>query len=485
MVAGRLVRGDDRGTGAEDDDGGGGDYESTSGESRLRSSLISSRWNRRRRRGRLPRTTGCTTWASDVAWGYGLYTFHRLGPAFVKLGQWAATRRDIFPVNVCDRLSMLHDAAHVHDWRYTHEALVEAFGEDYEARGLVVVRNESRTTGGRWEIPRHTRLWMRRAGTRGNTTLEVLHPNTRRLVERDLDMMRHIADIVDAILPFEAIRMLSLPRAVSNFASVMERQVDLRIEGDNLRAFRENFGCSSRYDDDGTVTFPCPELGWVSERVLVERHAGDDAVPISSYLLDVSPEGLQRRKEIAGPLLLAFLKMVFIDNFIHADLHPGNVLVRATPRKSNPSQEKYTIIFLDAGIATSLQPNDRKNLHDLFRAIVLNDGYTAGELMVERARYERCTSIPGGKHAFASGVSYIVSKFHDRRNQGLTLGAVRVGALLGQVLDLCRRHRVEIDPAMSTVVVSMLVLEGLGRSLDPDLNLMKAAMPLLLAGGKV
>ena len=109
----------------------------------------------------------------------------------------------------------------------------------------------------------------------------------------------------------------------------MERQVDLRIEGDNLQAFRENFGCISAGDDgvDGApppmITFPRPELGWVSERVLVEEHAGDDAVPISSYLLDDSPKGLRTRKELARPLLLAFLKMVFIDNFIHADLHPG------------------------------------------------------------------------------------------------------------------------------------------------------------------
>jgi hypothetical protein len=93
-----------------------------------------------------------------------------------------------------------------------------------------------------------------------------------------------------------------------------------------------------------------------------------------------------------------------------------NVLVRAAPRKSN--QDRHTIIFLDAGIATSLKPNDRKNLRDLFRAVVLNDGYNAGALMVERARYERCSSVPGGKHAFASGVSNIVSEFHDRRKQG-------------------------------------------------------------------
>ena len=96
----------------------------------------------------------------------------------------------------------------------------------------------------------------------------------------------------------------------------------------------------------------------------------------------------------------------------------SNVLVRAVPTQSNPTQFSYTIIFIDAGIATSLQPNDKKNLHDLFKSIVLNDGYTAGQLMVERARYERCTSMPGGKHAFATGVADIVSEFHDRRKQG-------------------------------------------------------------------
>ena len=78
---------------------------------------------------------------------------------------------------------------------------------------------------------------------------------------------------------------------------------------------------------------------------------------------------------------------------------------------------------------------------------------------------------------------YRILNFPTIHCTGLTLGAVRVGALLGRVLDLCRRYQVEIDPAMSSVVVSMLVLEGLGRSLDPDLNLMKAAMPFLI--GKV
>jgi len=430
-----------------------------------------------------------TTWASDLAWTYTLHTLQSLGPAFVKLAQWAATRRDLFPVHVCNRLSELHDTAWIHDWKHTHDALVDAFGEDYEARGLVVAKSggsgggntmyggigENDKNGGvlgsgsAAQVHRGTLTISPdisggsndtsstpRTRTR-NVAIKVLHPNTRQLVARDLDLIRHVAHFVDRCLPFEIVKMLSLPRAVSNFADTVERQVDLRIEGRNLESFRRNFGCIGCYceDDESTtsshhhpraINFPRPEMEWMSERVLVEEYAGDDALPISRYLADDSPEGLEVRKRLAGPLLRAFLKMVFVDNFIHADLHPGNVLVRAIPNRTNSQRVDHTIIFLDAGIATSLLPNDRKNLRDLFKAVVLNDGYSAGALMVERARYERCTSIPGGKHAFATGVSNIVSEFHDRRKQGLTLGAVRVGALLGKVLDLCRRYGVEIDP---------------------------------------
>lgn len=75
----------------------------------------------------------------------------------------------------------------------------------------------------------------------------------------------------------------------------------------------------------------------------------------------------------------------------------------------------------------------------------------------------------GAVAAFATGVGEIVSEFHSTRKSGLSLGAVQIGSLLGRVLDLCRSHGTEIDPAMSSAVVSTLVLEGLslGRSLEP------------------
>jgi aarF domain-containing kinase len=95
---------------------------------------------------------------------------------------------------------------------------------------------------------------------------------------------------------------------------------------------------------------------------------------------------------------------------------------------------------LDAGISNSLSPDDQRNLRDLFRAVIFNDGERAGRLMVERAKYERCSQVPGGTDAFAKGVEEIVSEFHGRRKEGLTLGAIRIGGLLSRVLDLCRIH---------------------------------------------
>jgi len=197
--------------------------------------------------------------------------------------------------------------------------------------------------------------------------------------------------------------------------------------------------------------------------------------------------------------------MVFLDNFTHCDLHPGNVLVQtsivpkkqsrgfwgdfirtsAAPEYDIGGEVKRTIVFLDAGIATSLDPQHQRNLRDLFRAVILNDGDTAGRLMVERAPYERCSQKEGGVDEFARGIEELVSEFHDRRKEGLTLGAVRIGSLLSRVLDLCRIHGVEVDPAMASIVISTLVLEGLGRSLEPSLNLIDFAVPFILGRGRM
>ena len=452
---------------------------------------------------------------SDAAWRYTTATMQTLGPVFVKLCQWVATRPDIFPPHVCQRLSCLHDRGLPHAWIHTERALREAFGDDYETRGLHINNSPAVILGcgSAAQVYRGT-LTNQDDGTTRPVAVKVLHPQFRQLVERDLNILQTLADWVHAI-PLDVIRMINLPRVASNFGELLQAQADLKREAQHLQQFRRNFYGDSvdTVDENSNITFPRPL--WDSTMVLVEDLV-HDARPIAEFLRDDSEDGKIIRKQLAGPLLRAFLKMIFIDNFTHGDLHPGNVLVqtRQVPIQPNlwqswfggstnnhnklPHAEdnegegqqpktttKRTIVFLDAGIATQLSPMDQRNLLDLFRAVILNKGEEAGRLMVERAKYERCSQTPGGVDAFAAGIGALVAEFHDSRKSGLTLGAVRIGSLLSRVLDLCRIHGVEIDPSMASIVVSTLVLEGLGRALEPSLNLMDFAMPFVLGRGRV
>lgn len=443
---------------------------------------------------------------SDLAWNYLTGQMQALGPVFVKLCQWVATRPDIFPPHFCERLSCLHDKGLPHAWKHTHQMLTDAFG-DYQAAGLTI-QDPAADVIGCGSAAQVYRGTLTTGEKTRPVAIKVLHPRFHEMVERDFWLLHTLAEWLHAI-PFDIIRMINLPRVASNFGSLLQAQSDLRVEADHLSRFRRNFYGVLDDDNNSSITFPRPMKGWVSSHVLVEDLI-EDATPISVFLRDSSEEGIAVRSALAGPLLRAFLKMIFIDNFTHGDLHPGNVFIRTqqvpvrpsrlsqwlswtsgktaandSASEEQPTRTKRTIVFLDAGIATSLSPSDQRNLIDLFRAVILNKGKEAGRLMVERAKYERCSQTPGGVEAFSEGIGKLVAEFHDNRKAGLTLGAVRIGSLLSRVLDLCRIHGVEIDPAMASIVVSTLVLEGLGRSLDSTLNLIDFAMPFVLGRGKV
>ena len=442
---------------------------------------------------------------SDVTWWYVTDTMQALGPAFVKLCQWAATRRDIFPPVMCDRLQELQSRGNPHSWAGTHAALQEAFGADYAEHGLIVnSKTKILGCGSAAQVYEGSLVSTDKetgATERRPVAIKVLHPKFEVMVERDLWFMDSVAQMLHS-LPVEHIKMLNLPRASTNFGSILRRQADLRIEAENLQQFRANFYRDEKDEETSAILFPRPVEGWISHNVLVKELFGNGR-SIAEFINDGSTEGHAVRKELAGPLLRAFLKMVFLDNFVHCDLHAGNVLVLESTVPHKPSlaswwggktdaeaslqveETKRTIVFLDAGIAVSLDPEDRKNLRDLFRAVIMNKGDEAGRLMVERAKYERCSQVEGGVDAFAKGIDELVGEFHDRRKEGLTLGAVRIGSLLSRVLELCRVHGVEIDPSMASIVISTLVLEGLGRSLEPRLNLMDFAVPFVLGRGRV
>lgn len=432
-----------------------------------------------------------TDFVTEMTWWYALQAVQHLGPSSVKLCQWMATRRDLFPAHFCDRLSVLHDKAFPHPWNHTVKTLQEAFGDDFQEKGLWIEKDSTLGCGSAAQVYQGMLIQKDEHGNavERHVAVKVLHPQLKLNIDRDIWLMETVAKLIHSI-PVDRIRMLNLPRATQTFVDILRRQTDLRIEAENLRQFRANFYQTDDQEARSEIVFPRPMEGWIHEKVLVEEFA-HDANPIAVSLNDDSPRGHKTRKQLGKQLCRAFFKMIFWDNFVHCDLHPGNVLVRRLGKEEQPKtlfgrSLDNKIILLDAGIAFSLDPNDQKNLRDLFRAVVLNDGETAGRLMVERAKYERCSQMEGGVEAFASEMQGIVEEFHNRRKGGgLTFGSVRIGSLLNKVLDLCRVYGVEIDPNMSGVVLSCLVLEGLVRSLEPSLNLIDAAIPFVIGIGGV
>lgn len=350
--------------------------------------------------------------------------------------------------------------------------------------------------------------------------VKVLHPGVERTVRRDLRIMWFFASMLNVI---PTIEWLSLPDEVAQFGEMMKLQLDLRIEAANLARFRKNFRHRS------TAWFPFPYLEFTTRQVLVEEFA--QGIPLADFLengggvfqRDISQEGLD-----------AFLRMLLLDNFVHADLHPGNIMVRfyetsqpdiSLRRRSHQPSDRTTttttshssphpadqpdvteqvlarlrphrkskdkaaweaelaridaegfrpqLVFIDTGLVTELNATNRRNFLDLFRAVAEFDGYKAGQLMCERCRQPDAVV---DSEVFALKMQHLVLGV---KSQTLALGNMRIGDVLQRVLDMVRAHHVRLEGDFVNVVISILLLEGIGRNLDPSMDLLSSSLPIL------
>ncbi|KAG5274040.1 hypothetical protein AALO_G00158500 [Alosa alosa] len=468
-----------------------------------------------------------------------LWVTETSGPTFIKLGQWASTRRDIFSQAFCDRFSRLHVHVCPHAWTHTKACLKRAFGEHW--RQLFVFDSKEPVGSGciaqvyqakarveavedpdfqqlvedlerddlleAWEIPGLRRTLTSLQGivtgeeeqqahqtgqektsefTREGpgkehlipVAIKVLHPGIRRQVEIDLLLMKAGSWLLNCL---PGVKWLSLPGIVEEFGNLMTKQIDLRYEAKNIEKFRENFR------DVHYVKFPIPLRPFVTRTVLVETY--EESEPISRYLQGDVPMEVKQR--IARMGVDTLLKMVFVDNFVHGDLHPGNILVQWN--QSGSAQDKATLtdlwdtvvvsvrpappplqlVLLDAGIVAHLSDGDLRNFRAVFTAVVLRQGERVAELILHHARANECQDVPRFKREMAQLVDQALS-------DTLSLGKVQVAELLSRVFGLLIHHKVKLESNFASIVFAIMVLEGLGRSLDPNLDILEIAKPLLL-----
>ncbi|KAI9094373.1 ABC1 family-domain-containing protein [Phlyctochytrium arcticum] len=442
-------------------------------------------------------------WVSFLVW-----SFETSGPTFTKLGQWASSRTDLFPPYVCEILSRLQSKVSPHSLNATRRVIEQEYGLTLED----MFEEFDETPIGVGAIAQvHTGVLRPSEATKSCSTLrcavKVLHPGVSYMINADLTIMWAVASLINLLPEAE---WLSIPDEVEMFGHMMREQLDLRHEARNLERFRSNFKERPR------VGFPAPVMPLVRQTVLIEEFV--DAIPIPKFLNG----GHTPFDQALGRISLDFfLHMLIIDNFVHADLHPGNIFVtffkpgRGPPSSWLPSfgKEKkidppkpedflsaaeaaelsatppsewvstmeklyhqgYTprIILLDAGLVSELSMENLRNFLDLFRAVAEFDGRGVARLMVARSRTPH-TVID------KEGFEDTMGEFLDQVKQStLKLGNIKVGDILAKVFTMVRQHHIKIEGDFANVGVSIMLLEGVGRRLDKDIDLLHEALPVL------
>ncbi|XP_068657391.1 uncharacterized protein [Aristolochia californica] len=387
-------------------------------------------------------------------------TLEKAGPAFIKWGQWAATRPDLFPGDLCAELTKLHTQAPAHSFDCSKKTIEKAFGR----RLSEIFENfeEEPVASGSIAQVHRASLKFRYPGQQIKpitVAVKVRHPGVGESIRRDFTILDMIAKISNFI---PALAWLRLDESLQQFAVFMMSQVDLAREAAHLSRFIYNFRSWKN------VSFPKPVYPLVHPAVLVESYEQGESV---SHYFDELEGNARLKSSLAHIGTHALLKMLLVDNFIHADMHPGNILVRVSQAKlPQKNKSKPHVIFLDVGMIAELSKSDRVNLLEFFKAVAVRDGRTAAQCALRLSKQQNCPDPA----AFIAEVEKSFTFWGTPEGD-----VVHPAECMHQLLEQVRRHKVNIDGNVCTVMVTTLVLEGWQRKLDPSYNVMKTLQTML------
>lgn len=372
-----------------------------------------------------------------------------LGPVFVKFGQVLSTRRDLIPADIALELALLQDRVPPFSSELAAQTVEKALG----ASPHVIFKQFDVDPIASASI---AQVHFAILPDGREAAVKVLRPGMREIIDKDLALMRTFANIVHRLLADA--RRLRPREVVAEFEKYLHDELDLIREAANCSQLRRNFSAESGRDQLLMV----PEVYWdycAKNVFTMERMHG---IPVSQTqrLLDAQVD----LKDLARKGVEIFFSQVFSDGFFHADMHPGNIYV------SDAINTKGRYIALDFGIVGSLSEFDKNYLAQNFLAFFQRDYRRVAQLHIESGWVPPDTR----EEELEGAVRAVCEPYFDR-----PLSQISLGQVLLRLFQTSRRFNVEIQPQLVLLQKTLLNVEGMGRDLDPELDLWDTAKPYL------
>ncbi len=373
----------------------------------------------------------------------------QLGPIFVKFGQVLSTRRDLMPPDIADELALLQDRVPPFDPNVAVETIERSFRKPLDQ---VFVSFERVPVASASIAQVHFAVIRDRDGVERDVAVKVLRPGMLPVIDKDLALMRMMAGWVEK-LSADGKRLKPL-QVVAEFDNYLHDELDLIREAANAAQLRRNM--------EGLDLVLIPEVFWdfCHPQVLVMQRM--NGVPINQ-IEKLRSAGVDIPR-LARDGVTIFFTQVFRDGFFHADMHPGNIQVSLAPETFG----RY--ISLDFGIVGSLTEYDKEYLAQNFTAFFRRDYKRVAELHIESGWVPPTTRV----NELESAIRAVCEPYFDRPLKEISLGMV-----LLRLFQTSRRFQVEIQPQLVLLQKTLLNIEGLGRQLDPELDLWSTAKPFL------
>lgn len=373
----------------------------------------------------------------------------KLGPIFVKFGQVLSTRRDLLPLDVADELALLQDQVPPFPGDVAVATIERAFRKPLDE----IFTSFDRTPVASASIAQvHFATVRDKNGREREVAVKVLRPGMLKVIDQDLALIRMMAAWVERLVPDG--KRLKPREVAAEFDKYLHDELDLVREAASAAQLRRNMA--------GLDLVMIPEMFWdlIRPEVLVmERMKG---VPVNQ-IERLRAAGVDIPK-LARDGVTIFFTQVFRDGFFHADMHPGNIMVSVEPATFG----RY--ISLDFGIVGTLTEVDKEYLAQNFAAFFRRDYKRVAELHVESGWVPPDTRVD----ELEAGIRSVCEPYFDRPLKEISLGMV-----LLRLFQISRRFNVVIQPQLVLLQKTLLNVEGLGRQLDPDLDLWHTAKPFL------